>query len=56
MNITPRSRDQRSLIKDNDAVVRKKLEEEHSRHYRSPALIENHITLVEHLPSKTMPQ
>lgn len=42
MNITPRTRGERSLIKDNDAVVRKKLEEEHSRHYRSPALIENH--------------
>eukprot|EP00943_MAST-04B_sp_MAST-4B-sp1_P009119 g9119.t1 len=42
MNITPRTRGERSLIKDNDAIVRKKLEEEHSRHYRSPALIENH--------------
>ena len=41
MNITPRTRSERSLIKDNDAVVRKKLEEEHSRHYRSKALVEN---------------
>ena len=57
MNITPRSRDQRSLIKDNDAVVRKKLEEEHSRHYRSPALIENHnfgraFTVEDNAPMK----
>ena len=41
MNITPRTRRERSVAQDNDAVVRQNLQQEHSRHYRSRALAEN---------------
>ena len=41
VQITPRTRRERSTAQDNDAVVRANLQSEHARHYRSVALAEN---------------